>query len=326
MAESEQPAAGPDDVAGAEEAAGADALAGAEEAAAREAAAEAARPKVVRPKSKTSRQDRRDGLAGRCRSTVTLARSAGPADGITRLDAVSIQEGGAQVVNATNVDVSRGGIGRAQAVDIAVSQGGIGLARGDRVSVEMGAIGAAIGGEVRVTQGAVGSVLAREVRIEQAAVRTIVANNVRFERTTGVLILLARKVEGDVRVLLDWRGAAAFGVAAGAVIAISAAPEIGGIHVRNPPCGGTAAEPRLYSTDRPALLARPLVRPARSADRSPPTRDRPFRARPRDGGPRARCERRSRHEHLASGAGQDRRERSALNASSAATRSSTKRW
>jgi hypothetical protein len=207
MAESEQPAAG------------ADALAGAEEAAAREAAAEAARPKVVRPKSKTSGGKTAATTSPDDAGAVTLAQSAGP-DGITRLDAVSIREAGAQVVNATNVDVSRGGIGRAQAVDIAVSQGGIGLARGDRVSVEMGGIGAAIGGEVRVTQGAVGSVLAREVRIEQAAVRTIVANNVRFERTTGVLILLARKVEGDVRVLLDWRGAAAFGAAAGAVIAI----------------------------------------------------------------------------------------------------------
>ncbi len=71
-----------------------------------------------------------------------------------------------------------------------------------------------------MTQGAVGSVLARDVQIEQAVVRTVVANNVRFERTTGVLLLLARRVEGDVRVLLDWRGAVAFGAAFGVVVSI----------------------------------------------------------------------------------------------------------
>ena len=87
-------------------------------------------------------------------------------------------------------------------------------------AVEMGAIGAALGDEVRVTQGAVGTVLARDVRIEQAVVRTVVANNVRFERTTGVLFLVARRVEGNVRVLLDWRGAIVFGAAMGVVMSI----------------------------------------------------------------------------------------------------------
>jgi hypothetical protein len=236
------------------ETAGPDALAGAEEAAAREAEVEASEaapapapagapaaatgsqdesappehPKVVRPKATTSRKaspaSPRPAAASRPGSdasvTVIEPSSPGRRDGLTRLDSVSIREGGAQEVNATNVDVSRGGIGRAQATDIAVSQGGIGLARGERVSVEMGAIGAALGNEVRVTQGAVGTVLARDVRIEQAAVRTIVANNVRFERTTGVLLLVARRVEGDVRTLLDWRGALAFGAAFGAVVAL----------------------------------------------------------------------------------------------------------
>jgi hypothetical protein len=34
------------------------------------------------------------------------------------------------------------------------------------------------------------------------------------------MFLVARKVAGDVRVLLDWRGALAFGAAAGLVIAL----------------------------------------------------------------------------------------------------------
>ena len=239
MAHPEQPDAATDESGAADSPAGGespekDALAGAEEAAAREAQVEASRaesaasakspanaaggPKVVRPKAKTSQKTP---MASKSAASVTVIPPA-PAgdDRLTRLDFVSIREAGAQEVNATNVDVSRGGIGRAQAVDIAVSQGGIGFARGDRVSVEMGGIGAALGGEVRVTQGGVGSVLARDVHIEQAVVRTVIANNVRFERTTGVLILLARRVEGDVRVLLDWRGAVAFGAALGVVVSL----------------------------------------------------------------------------------------------------------
>lgn len=217
MADSEQPDAAADE---------SRALAGAEEAAAREAQAEADRvesaktagPKVVRPKAQTSQKATPP--AGKAAPVTVIETSSARGDGITRLESASIREAGAQEVNAVNVDVSRGGIGRARAVDIAVSQGGIGMARGDRVSVEMGAIGAALGGEVRVTQGAVGSVLARDVRIEQSAVRSVIANNVVFERTTGVLFLLARRVEGDVRVLLDWRGAVAFGAALGVVMSV----------------------------------------------------------------------------------------------------------
>jgi len=55
------------------------------------------------------------------------------------------------------------------------------------------------------------------VHLEQSIVRTVIANEVRADRTTGVLILLARRVEGDVKTILDWRGALAFGAAFGIV-------------------------------------------------------------------------------------------------------------
>jgi hypothetical protein len=133
---------------------------------------------------------------------------------------VSIVQGGADQVTATNVDVDRGGIGRAQATDIAVSRGGVGFARGDRVSVELGGIGAAFGSEVRITQGGAMSVVAREEHLEQAFVRTVIANEVHAARTTGVLFMLARRVDGDVRTIVDWRGALAFGLAFGLVGAL----------------------------------------------------------------------------------------------------------
>jgi hypothetical protein len=224
------------------DAASEDTLAVAEEAAAREAAAEAAAdatspqvesPNVVRPRARTSGRaapPKRPAAPAASRAgaknpadSASLVKASSPST--TRLsgevdDALSFTGSGAAVVNARTVDVSRGGIGRVEAVDVAVSQGGIGLARGERISVEMGGIGAALGADVRVTQGAVNTVVARDVRIEQAGVRMMLANNVHVERTTGVFVMIARHVEGDVRTLLDWRGAIAFGAAFGAVVSL----------------------------------------------------------------------------------------------------------
>ena len=88
------------------------------------------------------------------------------------------------------------------------------------MSVEFGSIGAALGGDVRVTQGIAGSVMAREVTIEQGFARTVIAQNVTVSRPSAVLVLIAQHVEGDVRTLVDWRGALAFGIAFGLVAGI----------------------------------------------------------------------------------------------------------
>jgi hypothetical protein len=211
--------------------AGDDVLAVAEEAAAREAHEEAREEaaahgaKVVKPKATTSRKAPAAGSIRRAASApVSLAMARTQAisgevvDGVP--SDVAVHDRSVAEVNATNVDITRSGVGRIRATDVAVSQGGIGLAQGDRVSVEMGGIGAAIAGELRVSQGGVGSVLARDVHVEQAVVRTVVANNVHFDRTTGVLVLLARRVDGNVRAVLDWRAALAFGAAFGIVTSI----------------------------------------------------------------------------------------------------------
>lgn len=102
-----------------------------------------------------------------------------------------------------------------QADAVEVHQGAIGAARGDRVSVEMGVLGAAMGGEVSVSQGAAGTILAQHARVEQAFVRTMIAQDVAIHRPSVVGFLLAQRVSGDVKVLLDWRGALAFGAVFG---------------------------------------------------------------------------------------------------------------
>ena len=41
-----------------------------------------------------------------------------------------------------------------------------------------------------------------------------------FGRNAGVLVLIAGRVEGPVRTLLDWRGALALGAAMGVVVGL----------------------------------------------------------------------------------------------------------
>ncbi|MGP1674858.1 MAG: hypothetical protein ACTS8Z_06575 [Candidatus Limnocylindrales bacterium] len=134
---------------------------------------------------------------------------------------IAIQQGGISEATADTIDLQRGGIGRAQAEDIAVSKGAIGFARGERVTLEMGAIGAAIsGGETRVTQSFASFVGSREATVDQSLVRTLISGHVTIRQPSAVLVLIAGRVDGTVRPLLDWRGALAAGAAAGLIIGI----------------------------------------------------------------------------------------------------------
>jgi hypothetical protein len=137
-----------------------------------------------------------------------------------RQESVTVTQGGIQTATANTVHVRQGGIARAEAQDITVTMGGIALARGDRVSVELGGMGAGIGRDVRLTQGAANLILGRDVAVEQSLVQTVAAANVRFERPSLVIFLVARRVEGSVRTLFDWRSAIAFGAVAGLVMSV----------------------------------------------------------------------------------------------------------
>ena len=164
----------------------------------------------------TPRTTRVDTVPSGSAVTTTTGRGLDSVDA----RAVSVTQGGIGEATAEQVDVRQGGIGRVQATDVAVSQGGIGIARGDRISVEMGGIGVAIASEARVSQGFVRNVLARELRFEQGVIGTVVTGRATFERTGGVFLLIARNVDGNVKALLDWRGALAFGAVAGVLIGL----------------------------------------------------------------------------------------------------------
>jgi hypothetical protein len=121
---------------------------------------------------------------------------------------------------APAVEFARGAVGGIRAQDVHVRTGMVGGIAGERASVEMGMVGGIAAREASVSQGAVQAVLAQEVRIEQSLVRTIVANRVQAGPTTAIAFVIAGRVDGNARILFDWRGALALGAALGAFLAL----------------------------------------------------------------------------------------------------------
>jgi hypothetical protein len=142
------------------------------------------------------------------------AGSAGNANGAGPTLAGEVVTGPGQLT------IEQGGLGAVTAGEVSVTQGGIGAARAQSVSVELGGIGAAMTNQLTVRQGLVGAVIARDASFEQAGVRSLVANHVAFGPNSGAAVVIAARVEGDVRPLFDWRAALAFGLAAGAIGAL----------------------------------------------------------------------------------------------------------
>ena len=96
---------------------------------------------------------------------------------------------------------------------IAVDTGGIVLAQGETVSLDRGVLGAAMGGEVRVVQSAANLVGARDTIVDQSLVMSVIGADVTIRQPSAIGVLIAGRVEGSVRPILDWRGALAFGAA-----------------------------------------------------------------------------------------------------------------
>jgi hypothetical protein len=167
---------------------------------------------VTRARATTSGAPRR---VSRPKAAAPEAPEVAPAAANVDADAVSVSQGGITNVNAHTVEVRQGGIAYAQADDITVTMGGVALARADRLNVELGGMGISFARETHLSQGAARSVVAQDVRIDQGLVGTMVAGRATFDRPSGVFLLIAGRVEGPVKALLDWRSALAFGAAFG---------------------------------------------------------------------------------------------------------------
>jgi hypothetical protein len=133
---------------------------------------------------------------------------------------ISLHQGGMSIANAETIDITQGGIGRARAGSITVNQGGVGIAQADNVSLERGMIGAAFGQETRLVQSMSNVVMGGETTVDQSLVGTLVGGSITVRQPSAIGILIAGRVEGSIRPILDWRGALAFGAAYALVVAI----------------------------------------------------------------------------------------------------------
>jgi hypothetical protein len=120
----------------------------------------------------------------------------------------------------SDADLSLTAICHLEATEVAANRSAVGIADADRVSVELGALGMAIADEVTVSQAIASRVIARTVETEQTLVGTLLAGRVTFRRASASLVLIAGRVDGDVRTVLDWRGALAAGAAIGVAIGL----------------------------------------------------------------------------------------------------------
>lgn len=160
-----------------------------------------------------------DTLAPQAVATQVAEVAETPAP-VAAVSSLRVEQGGIAEATAGSVEVHLGGIGRLEADEVHVRWGGVGAARADRLNVEFGSVGAAAAGDLRITQGFASNVLARNVVVEQGIVRTMIAQRVTFTRPSAVLVMLAGSVSGEVRPLLDWRGALAAGAAFGLISAL----------------------------------------------------------------------------------------------------------
>ena len=72
----------------------------------------------------------------------------------------------------------------------------------------------------RLSQGIAQGMIAREATFEQGILGTLVAERVTVRQPSFVGMLLANRVDGEVRALLDWRGALAAGAAIGLLVGL----------------------------------------------------------------------------------------------------------
>jgi hypothetical protein len=118
------------------------------------------------------------------------------------------------------VELARGAIGGIRAQDVHVRAGVVGGIAAGHASLERGLVGGIAAREARISQAVVRAVVAQEVHVEQSFVRAVVANRVEAGPATGIGFAVARRVDGDARILFDWRGALALAAVFGALAAV----------------------------------------------------------------------------------------------------------
>ena len=140
-----------------------------------------------------------DAAADADAATASFEGDVGPSD------TVEIKNGGARDIDATNVSITQGGARDIDAETVTINQGGAAQVRADDLTINYGGVAIARTGNLTVAEG--GSAFA------------IMADKATLNEESRIFLLVAGSSSGDVRPVLDWRAAAAFG--AGLALAIS---------------------------------------------------------------------------------------------------------
>jgi len=150
-------------------------------------------------------------------------RHEAPADHVTTAEpapAVASVATPMPPAGALTVEVIRGPIGGIRADEVQVRTGVVGGIAAGRAGVELGYVTAIAARSARFSRSIVRSVVAQDVRFEQSFARSVVANRVETGPATGIAFVVARHVDGDARILFDWRGGLALGMMLGVFAAL----------------------------------------------------------------------------------------------------------
>jgi hypothetical protein len=118
------------------------------------------------------------------------------------------------------LNFERGAIGGVRAADVTARLAAVGGIAANHASVQQGAVQGILAREATVRQGIVRGVVAQDVHVEQSMVRAVFANTVEAGPSTGILFAVARRIDGEAKIFVDWRGALAFGASLGAFLAL----------------------------------------------------------------------------------------------------------
>ncbi len=123
-------------------------------------------------------------------------------------------------VEVDRLEFSRGAIGGVRASDVTARLAAIGGVAAGHVAVRQSIVGGLAAREATVEQGIVRGLVAQEIRLEQSFVRTAVAGTIHAGPSTAIVFAVARQIDGEAKVLFDWRGALAFGAVLAALVGV----------------------------------------------------------------------------------------------------------
>lgn len=118
-------------------------------------------------------------------------------------EVVHIQQGGANRINASSVDMHQGGAFLIQSEELNIHQGVSVVSNSGKAVLESSSAGALLADTVNATNSRLGIAISNRAQLENSS----------------PVILLAREVEGDVKPILDTRGALLAGLVSGVVVA-----------------------------------------------------------------------------------------------------------